>query len=553
MRLLGRFTSVKTRLLALMAVVIVPVAVFTLLLAAATDSSLSAGIERNWRDSTANYVKSTRVWAAGALNIIDAAGSSVASPAARAEDCDAVLRDVLAAEKGLIAIEITSPGRQCRAASGPAEQEALDLAVERLKPEPSVTLEGQSIGLASLTTPAGSFLALRGDPSGARTWTAIGLFKPTLIDALFDPNPQPSDEVALVESDGRVIASAGPESDKEKWLPAERRLGDSYLSFSGPSRSGETNYYASEPALGPRYFILRRFDATARRNAWLRFLVLALAPLATLACLYAVYSRAIQSEVLRWIDGIKSAIVAKRRGQSLKALAPVDDEMPAELRDFAIMFNEMTRDSAVREESLKRSVAENEHLLRELHHRVKNSLQVIQSYLALTRRLDGHSQGLEAIAAMEARVQVIAIAYRKAFSEGRMRDVRVRLFVEEVMRNLAQGFRRPGVALELIANVSVALMIDRAIPLGLALVEAVMAGIRAEGAHGVAVRLFDHGGGRLELRVSTDGLVAPGRPDARLMAGLAQQLGATVEPGREGSILSWSVDLAPQVQSNAAE
>jgi two-component sensor histidine kinase len=239
------------------------------------------------------------------------------------------------------------------------------------------------------------------------------------------------------------------------------------------------------------------------------------------------------------------AIVARRRGRGGEAFAPEDAATPAEHRDFAAAFDEMARESAIRENSLKRSLVENEFLLRELHHRVKNSLQIVQSYLSLTRRLDGRSSDSEAIAAMEARVQVLAIAYRKAFSDGRMRDVRVRLFAEELARTLARTFRRPGFALELEADVTTALTIDRAIPMGLALVEAVMAGLQAKGARAVRIQIVEDPLRRLELRVSTDGALAANAPDRRLMAGLALQLGAAVEDRGPGVAVDWRFQGGP--------
>jgi hypothetical protein len=56
-----------------------------------------------------------------------------------------------------------------------------------------------------------------------------------------------------------------------------------------------------------------------------------------------------------------------------------------------------------------------------------------------------------------------------------MQDVRIRQFAEEIVDSLSQSFKRPGVLLELKAGVQAALMVDRAIPFGLALVESVMA------------------------------------------------------------------------------
>jgi hypothetical protein len=306
---------------------------------------------------------------------------------------------------------------------------------------------------------------------------------------------------------------------------------------------GPTFSYATQPVLGPDFYILSRFDNSARQAARLRFLVLALAPLIMLAALYFAYSRAIQSELLRWINGIKAAVLARKAGNRA-LLAPEAVEMPIELRELAAAFNEMARESTIRERSLQSSLADNEFLLRELHHRVKTSLQIIQSYLALTRRLDRPVPDSRGVDAMEARIQVLSIAYRKAFSEGRMRDVRIRQFAAEIVDNLSRSFQH-GVVLELKADVHAALMIDRAIPLGLALVESIMAGLEAEGAHVVVARIGDLEDLRVEVRVSTDGALPADRPNTKVMAGLALQLEASAETPDVGTIMRWRFQAGP--------
>ena len=134
---------------------------------------------------------------------------------------------------------------------------------------------------------------------------------------------------------------------------------------------------------------------------------------------------------------------------------------------------------------------------------------------------------------------MLSIAYRKAFSEGRMRDVRIRQFAEEIIGNLSTLFEYPGVKLELKADVVAALMIDEAIPLGLALVECVMAALKADGAHVVAVRLAELDELQVEMRISTDGDLGTNAPNAKLMAGLALQLAARVEDPDPGSVVRW--------------
>jgi len=50
---------------------------------------------------------------------------------------------------------------------------------------------------------------------------------------------------------------------------------------------------------------------------------------------------------------------------------------------------------------------------------------------------------------------------------------------------------------------------------------------------------------RVDLRVETDGALAPDRPNAKLMAGLALQLEASVESLDVGTILRWRFQGGP--------
>jgi two-component system, sensor histidine kinase PdtaS len=243
--------------------------------------------------------------------------------------------------------------------------------------------------------------------------------------------------VAPVLRGQKVVAVTGANPPDASWLPAtEQAVGLEYQVAAAPSRAGATFSYATRPVLGSDFYVLSRFDNSDQQAAWLRSLILVLAPLIMLATLYFAYSREIQSELLRWIDAIKAAMMARKSGSGAP-YALEDDEMPTELRELAVAFNEMARESAIRERSLASSLAENEFLLRELHHRVKTSLQIIQSYLALTRRLDRATADQSRVDAMEARVQVLSIAYRKAFSARRMRDVRIRQFAAQLVDNLS--------------------------------------------------------------------------------------------------------------------
>jgi two-component sensor histidine kinase len=461
-----------------------------------------------------------------------------------------MLRDVLAANDGYRAIRLDlDDGRTCVGARGPQFANFAGEVSQRMRSKPRVEIAGGvSLAVGIFGDQDQSVLAIQADApiKASRKWTATALIDPSLLAAVFELDPEADEIIALMEKGQKPIAASGINATDSSWLPAaEQAVGADYEVATAPSQTGAMFEYATQPVLGSDFYVLSRFDSSARQAAWLRTLVLVFAPLIMLATLYFVYSRAIELELLRWIDGIKAAMLARKAGRGGAVFAPESNEMPSELRDLAASFNEMTRESEIHERSLKSSLAENEILLKELHHRVKTSLQIIQSYLSLTRRLDGSSDEHGSVSAIEARVQVLSIAYRKAFSEGRMRDVRIREFAIEIVDNLSVLFERPGLMLELKADVSAALMIDRAIPLGLALVESVMAGLAAEDAHRVSVRIGDLDDLRVEVRVAGDAALAPDRPNPKLMTGLALQLEASVESPDVGTIIRWRFQGGP--------
>ena len=549
MSVLTSFPGVKTRLLALVAFIIVPVALITIVLAWAAHQSLSSGIDTQWRQTSGEYVARTRVWLRGAARTLFASAASAASEAQDGGRCDAMLHDVVAANVGYEAISVNfGDGRSCVGAGTPQLEHLAAEVSQRLRSKPRAEIApGISLAAGVFGDQGQNILAIQADAPAAasQTWTVTALLDPALLAGVFEFNPDMLDIVALMEKGQRIVAASGANATDPSWLPAaEPAIGPGYEVAAAPSRKGAIFDYATQPVLGSDFYILSRFDGSARRMAWLRTLALVFTPLIMLATLYFAYSRAIQSELLRWIDGIAAAMRARGAGGGAP-LAPENDEMPSELRDLAASFNEMRRESELREQSLRTSLAENEFLIRELHHRVKTSLQIIQSYLSLTRRLDGSSAEHGSVAAMEARVQVLSIAYRKAFSAGRMRDVRIRQYAAEIVDNLSVSFERPGLTLELNADVSAALMIDRAIPLGLALVESVMAGLTAQDAHLVSVRIDERDDRKVDVRVKTDGALAADRPNAKLMAGLALQLEASVESLDLGTILRWRFQAGP--------
>ena len=101
------------------------------------------------------------------------------------------------------------------------------------------------------------------------------------------------------------------------------------------------------------------------------------------------------------------------------------------------------------------------------------------------------------------------------------------------------GMRRPRQRTAYAIDWDGDLVVDRAIPIGLGLVEALVAGFSAPDASYIGVRLSVGRDGSVELKVESDAKSAEvGLPD-KVMRGLANQLGAAASTEGGGGILLW--------------
>jgi two-component system CheB/CheR fusion protein len=147
-------------------------------------------------------------------------------------------------------------------------------------------------------------------------------------------------------------------------------------------------------------------------------------------------------------------------------LTQVCDER-ATLLGFARVMRDITA-LKEQEEELRRSVEEKSALVREIHHRVKNNLQVIVSLLSLQAHHSDDPRVLAAFEETEGRVRAIAQIHERLYASDDLTEVEFASYLTRLARELVTLHKtNPGqVALELdVADV--VLHIEQAIPLAL--------------------------------------------------------------------------------------
>jgi two-component sensor histidine kinase len=195
---------------------------------------------------------------------------------------------------------------------------------------------------------------------------------------------------------------------------------------------------------------------------------------------------------------------------------------------------------------LSATLNEREVLLQEIHHRVKNNLQVISSLMNLQLRRISDQATREALQEAQSRVQAISLIHEMLYQS---RDYANVPFSEYARKLAANVFGVIGVApgcvsLDLAID-DIALGVNKAIPCGLILNELITNALKhgfPNGRRGtVRVALCRVGEGKLQLSVQDDGVGIPAGLDIRqteslgmhLICTLAEQLGAELEIARD--------------------
>lgn len=201
------------------------------------------------------------------------------------------------------------------------------------------------------------------------------------------------------------------------------------------------------------------------------------------------------------------------------------------------------------EEALRRSLADKEVLLREVHHRVKNNLQVISSMLRLQARSVEDGTVRRMLEEGDGRVRSMALVHEQLYRSGDLAFVDFGRYLERLAQNVVGSSPRGAAAIEThVAAEPVGVPLDLAIACGLIVNELLANAVKHAFAGGRAGRIdvgFARDGQLAVLTVCDDGIglaSAPGpAPEGglglRLVEALVRQIGGTlsIEPSHGAS------------------
>lgn len=353
-----------------------------------------------------------------------------------------------------------------------------------------------------------------------------------------DPTLPAQADVALADAAGHYIS----ETDAKAFPVLPRgwrdqvRLNGAHVWY-GADAVGRRRVYAAAPVAGDEVFVVLSAQSPGLLSwAWLNPLSGILFPLMTFGLALAAVLLVTDRVVVRWIAYLQRIASLYARGRL--SVRPVQaEQMPPEIRELAETLEDMADAIVGRDASLRDSLAQKDALMREIHHRVKNNLQVISSLLNMQQRALTDPAARAAMSDTRQRITALALIYRALYQGPDLKRVDLRPFLEELTAQLVAGeiSHGPSVRTELSVD---ALVIDpdRLAPLALFAVEAITNAQKHAfaGRGGVLTLNFRVRGEEAELEISDDGeppedaLTASG-VGRTLMTAFARQLRGRAE------------------------
>ncbi|SMH53274.1 sensor histidine kinase [Maritimibacter sp. HL-12] len=281
----------------------------------------------------------------------------------------------------------------------------------------------------------------------------------------------------VFSDDGRVVGTNPADLDLNTALPQGTSLADLATAgkdvLRGPRGNGAATTFTIVPLISEHLFVLGiwRDEDLPNEQGMVTPFMLGFPFLMWIASLAVAYS-AVHWMVIRHI---------RRLGRQMRgfALGARDGDIevianaPAEIRVLSETFSRLARILARDEGDLAASLKEKTVLLREIHHRVKNNLQLIASIISIQGRSVREPEARQVLSNLHERVMALATIHRALYQSDRLSQVRADRLLDEIVSQLASIGAPANRSLEISTQFDdVTLGPDTVVPLSLLATEA---------------------------------------------------------------------------------
>ncbi|MBT4504589.1 MAG: hypothetical protein HOC74_43085 [Gemmatimonadetes bacterium] len=193
------------------------------------------------------------------------------------------------------------------------------------------------------------------------------------------------------------------------------------------------------------------------------------------------------------------------------------------------------------EEQIRASLREKEVLLKEIHHRVKNNLQIVSSLLSLQTRYIEDEEVVSSLNDSRTRVESMALGHEKLYQSEDLAQIDFGEYIHTLASYVFDSFESVPQAVRLRVEADpIPMDVDVAIPCGLIVNELITNSLKyafADRPGGeICIELHPCGEGEVRLRIGDDGVGFPPEIDFRRTDSLGMQLVVDLTGQLEGDV-----------------
>ncbi|PPB81165.1 two-component sensor histidine kinase [Albidovulum inexpectatum] len=332
-----------------------------------------------------------------------------------------------------------------------------------------------------------------------------------------------ADDLILFDRTGRILSTQQDLEEVGQSLPGGVTLADLVghpeRVFLDETAAGKSAIFALVPLSLGQYYALSIWPRSAVPELGAAHAAgPILLPLAMWIVSLVIALFAAERLVVRHVRTLNRAI--DEFGENRNAPLPAGlTRAPQELRSLAAAFERMAETIRTEEAELETALAEKEVLLREVHHRVKNNLQLIASIMNLKMRRARTAESRALLQRLQARVTSLADVHRLLYQSSSLAMIRLDELVHGIVRQLSGMFADPERRVELVEDLApVTLDPEQAVPVALFVTEALTNAFKYAGSPSdrppqVSIALRQTSDGRIEVELANS-VVGDDDPEA---------------------------------------
>ena len=166
------------------------------------------------------------------------------------------------------------------------------------------------------------------------------------------------------------------------------------------------------------------------------------------------------------------------------------------------------------EDQTKKSLQEKEVMLREIHHRVKNNLQVISSLLNMQVRTARDKETIDILSESRDRIQAMSLIHSQLYEGRDLAEINMKGFIDQLLGQLLQSYPIRDIRITRVVRVDdYPFPLSTAVPVGLIINELLSNALKhafdGKGEGLIEVSLTASKSGRIDLTVGDDGVGLP--------------------------------------------